>query len=355
MPFSTSATPITASGSSAEYTHTFKKHFGDRPVAFALSTRSYSPSSNTQHMGIGDGAASSCSNAAAAAASTCHTATERPNVDDETHNTLANLGWRIRSRVNQGYSRTSTSFDPFNSKGRAGAAGASTGGFVSEQDVLQSVGNTRRAWSRVSTAPSVHSNFDGLRGHPNRCFDDDRDLHSRAGSIGAAPMGTSKRSRRASESRSEDDDAELPAESTTATQETRRRIANLPKLSFSSSASSVSSHDDSIFDHSMHPSSRLSLSPGAGKAAAAARSLARAPSSFHPPFGTLPPPQSGFHPINVHVASTAGSASIPDETAMDMDMDDGDNDAILVHGKPIENRDGVAAYDFSSHFNRTDF
>ncbi|GAC97732.1 hypothetical protein PHSY_005319 [Pseudozyma hubeiensis SY62] len=289
----THSTPITASGSACSYTHQFKKHFGDRPVAFALSERSPSPSSRATRDPF---AASSSSTTSSIASSSTLATPAQAVVDAETHNTLANLGWRIRSRINQGYTRTSTSLDdPTNAKFGSGNGG----GFVSERDVLISVGNTRRGWSRVSTAPNVASNFDGLRvdTQPQQTIE--------------PRMEATKRSRRLSEGEEED----IVEETMDAYTVEARRIAGLPKLSFSSSTSSISSQS------SFFPPSPNHLAPS--------RSFVRSHSSKISPF-----------------TSATAERFADGRAEMDMDMD---SDA-LVTAKRLD-----VGYDFSSHFDSTDF
>ncbi|KAJ9475556.1 hypothetical protein PHBOTO_005641 [Pseudozyma hubeiensis] len=289
------STPITASGSACSYTHQFKKHFGDRPVAFALSERSPSPSSRAT---VDPFAASSSSTTSSiASSSTLPTATSVA-VDAETHNTLANLGWRIRSRINQGYTRTNTSLEDSTAK----ISGQNSAGFVSERDVLVSVGNTRRGWSRVSTAPNVASNFDGLRvdTQPQQTLE--------------PRMEAIKRSRRLSEG-----EEEIVEETMDASPAEGRRIARLPKLSFSSSTSSISSQS-SFFPPSPSSSNHLGL-PG--------RNFTRSHSSKISPFTEATPERF-------------------DDGArgeMDMDMD---SDALVTKRLDV-------GYDFSSHFDSTDF
>ncbi|SJX65552.1 uncharacterized protein SRS1_16179 [Sporisorium reilianum f. sp. reilianum] len=190
-------TPITASGSAAEYTHKFKKHFGDRPTAFALSASAHSTANSSEQ-----GSSSGTLLPAGAAA------VERGgDVDDETHTALANLGWRIRARVNQGYLRTASTANAF----------------ASERDILRNVTNTRRAWSRTATAPTIAGTFEELStGTP------------------AHPAPSAKRGRRLSDAQDADqEEQEMQVEP----QQHARRIAGLPKLSFSSSVSSTDSHD----------------------------------------------------------------------------------------------------------------
>lgn len=181
--------PITAGGSGTHYERTFKKHFGDRPTAFALSDH---PRASTSAQPLqGDTLAASTSTSGAKA-----------RVDDETHSKLQNLGYRIRARVNQGYNRTTTSLDPFGS---------------SERQILSNVTNTRRAWSRVQSAPAS-KDFDTLR------------LHSDTDTLGVTQGA--KRSR---------DDSDEEPEHTEGSLD--RRIAGMPALSFASTASSSSLAD----------------------------------------------------------------------------------------------------------------
>ncbi|CDU22515.1 uncharacterized protein SPSC_01145 [Sporisorium scitamineum] len=273
--------PITAGGISAEYTQKFKKHFGDRPVAFALSSSSSYPTHNSF------------------AASSSSSATEgRAGVDTETHNQLANLGWRIRSRVNQGYTRTSTCVDPFGGEG-----------FVSERDILRNVTNTRRGWSRVATAPTIASTFDELRTGTLGSVADDNEM---IGNSQPAIDAGVKRSRRLSESGQEEPQDTLPG------QGGQRRLAGLPKLSFSSSISSTSSQDACFPTFPTHLQTF-------------SRRFARHSSShslFNPP-----PIQS-------------------DVVEMDTDMAD---DVMRKVERAEAGAEAGEGYDFSSHFNRTDF
>lgn len=274
--------PITCGSVSDDYTHKFKKHFGDRPTSFALSPHSLSSSSSNH----------ACSSSpslvqpfASSSSLSCHHPSSTPSVeesfasssrcqagvDEETHTTLANLGWRIRSRVNQGYSRTTTSLD--------------VGGFVSESDVLRNVTNTRRGWSRVSTAPS------------GRTLDDLR-MAVEAETTAVDPTVTLEGmgKRRLSESDHEDHTAP-----TTEAEEGGRRIAGLPKLSFSSTSSG-----SSVFSTS--PSFSANANLGLAQTGRS-KSFVRTPSQRLPP------------------------------QAMDVDM----------------HTDADGPYDFSTHFNRTDF
>ncbi|KAF6767035.1 hypothetical protein PSEUBRA_002054 [Kalmanozyma brasiliensis GHG001] len=275
-------TPITAAGSSSNYTSAYKKHFGDRPVAFALSeSRPSSSSSSTSHHSVSgvDGFAS-CSHsqvsgldpfAAASSTSFACRSTEKQVgreevVDEGTRTQLANLGWRIRATVNQGYSRTST---------------CHTGsGFVSERDVLRNVTNSRRGWSRVATAPTTAPTFDGMRCPP-------------AADQAVLEGAVQKRSRRLSES---DQEEEHPMH-----EDGERRIKGLPKLSFSSSTSSATS--------------MLSTSPFAPEPTTLGLPAGRSKSFVRTHSERLPP--------------------LKQDTVMDEEMGD--------------------AYDFSSHFGRTDF
>ena len=302
MSFSSGAPhPITAGGAAAEYTHKFKKHFGDRPTAFALSSHPFSStsglassSSHNPSTVLDPFAASTSyhSRAAAHPAPAYHTQSSGAAqagltspasasasvgvgpgfVDSETHSQLANLGWRIRSRVNQGYTRSVTSHqDPFNT------------GFKTEREILSNVTNTRRGWSRTATAPTIAADFDGLRHNPpalNGC-------EKRMDTPACAP----KRARSTSDTDSDDEEQRQEEKG-------GRRTANMPKLSFSSSTSSTTS---SVFS-----------APGRG--------LNRAPSS------------TNAFPSTVIVDE--------DDKAMAMDTDE--------ETKPI-------AYDFSAHFNCTDF
>lgn len=170
--------------------------------------------------------------------------------------------------------------------------------------MLVSVGNTRRGWSRVSTAPNVASNFDGLR------FDtqSQQTIEPRVEAI--------KRSRRPSEGEEE----EIVEDTMDASPGEGRRIAGLPKLSFSSSTSSISSQS-SFFPPSPSSSNHLGL-PG--------RNFTRSLSSKISPFSSAAPEQF----------DDGGRGE------MDMDMD---SDA-LVTGKRLD-----VGYDFSSHFDSTDF
>lgn len=263
-------TPITAAGSSADYTSAFKKHFGDRPVAFALSESRASSSSSSSHShgGPADPFAASSSTSFAS-----RSVAREEVVDDATRTQLANLGWRIRATVNQGYTRTST---------------CNTGsGFVSERDVLRNVTNSRREWSRVATAPTTAPSFDELR-----CT---------AGADDAmAPPAVQKRTRRLSDS---DHEEGHPMQDGEEEGERERRIKGLPKLSFSSSTSSASS--------------MLSTSPYAAEPTTLGLPYAGRSKSFVRTHSThIPPPK--------------------DAPGMDVDMHE-------------------QAYDFSTHFGRTDF
>lgn len=269
-------TPITAAGSSADYTSAFKKHFGDRPVAFALSESrpSTSSSSHPSHGGPTDPFAASSSTSFAS-----RSVTREEGVDETTRTQLANLGWRIRATVNQGYSRTATT-----SPGSGSGSGL---GFVSERDVLRNVSNSRRGWSRVSTAPSA-ATFDGMR-----CIHGpDNDM-----STPPAPAAAlQKRARRLSDS----DHEEHPMQDAEEEEEAAERcIKGLPKLSFSSSTSSASS--------------MLSTSPYTAEPAIP---------------GLLPAGRSKSF-VRTH------STHIP-PSGIDVDMHE-------------------EAYDFSTHFGRTDF
>ncbi|TKY88148.1 hypothetical protein EX895_002858 [Sporisorium graminicola] len=287
--------PITAGGSSVEYTQKFKKHFGDRPTAFALSESRPSSSSSSSSASASSHLFGSREEHAmshpAASSSSSSSFVGQGEVDGETHAQLANLGWRIRSRINQGYLRTSTSHP----------ACAPQEGFLSERDILRNVTNTRRGWSRVSTAPTIASTFDELRtGTPRVPTPCD-----------AAPAAASREltgKRRLSESDSEDtvDMTDYGAQ---------RRIAGLPQLSFSSSVSSTSSHEPG-FPTSPH---RL----------------------HHPP----------LHPRTFSRShSSAHSSSHPSSMDMDTEMPDEVPTTAALGKAP-----GREAYDFSSHFNRTDF
>ena len=197
-------------------------------------------------------------------------------VDSETHSQLANLGWRIRARVNQGYTRSVTSqHDPFNT------------GFKTEREILSNVTNTRRGWSRTATAPTIAADFDGLRHNPPALNGCDKPMDT--------PACAPKRARSTSDT---DTDSDEEHEGERQEEGGGRRIANMPKLSFSSSTSSTTS---SVFS-----------APGRG--------LNRAPSS-----------------LNAFPTTT-----IVDESEMGMAMDTDEET------KPI-------AYDFSAHFNCTDF
>ena len=176
-----SNTPITAASNRTEHTQQYKKHFADRPTAFAHSARSASTSTGgcsslTSHddVGVGPG-----------------------GVDSETHTALANLGWKIRSRVNQGYTRSSTQMP--------------SDGFMTESDVLNRVSRSR-GWSRTSTAP-VGCNFDDLR------------------NASGNKVEVHKRRRR----------SQVEEQVVYMDEGEQRRIAPLPKLSFCSSISSTSS------------------------------------------------------------------------------------------------------------------
>ncbi|ETS65174.1 hypothetical protein PaG_00239 [Moesziomyces aphidis] len=184
--------PITAGGAGTDYERTFKKHFGDRPTAFALSEHARA-STSAQPLGEDAVCGSTNSNTVRAG-----------RVDEETHSKLQNLGYRIRARVNQGYNRTTTSLDPFGS---------------SEGQILSNVTNTRRAWSRVQSAPAS-KDFDTLKSLRSHT-----DTHN-------VTQGA-KRSR---------DDSDEEPERTESNFD--RRIAAMPALSFASTASSNSSLGD---------------------------------------------------------------------------------------------------------------
>lgn len=332
-----SSTPITAAGSAADYTHQFKKHFGDRPTAFAHSARSgphSSASSSTHpsyhHPSLDPSAASSTSSTSTTSTTSTATCNSQPHstliksdevrgalVDSETQNALANLGWRIRSRVNQGYSRASTSVDALH-RGD---------GFVSERDVLRNVTNSRRGWSRVSTAPWLASNFDELR-----CGQTCQQSDDEMGSIvdGSKTIDVvDKRTRRLSESDEEEEQVRKPQ-----VPPSERRIAGLPKLSFCSSVSSSSSHDGSFFSHSASRPNLLSLPA----TQTSARAFARSPSSSHSPFNIPPSSETTLVPLphNYNMHTDVAMDMVDESIAKDHDAD-------------------AMAYDFSSHFNSTDF
>lgn len=301
MTFST--TPITAAGSSAAYTQQYKKHFGDRPMAFALAEAR--PCSSLSSRSCGEPSAApdafATSSCATSSSSTVQEV-DQAGVDTETHTALANLGWRIRARVNQGYSRTSTSADPF---------GGQSEGWASERTILNNVTNTRRSWSRTRTAPAtMAASFDELR----------------TGNIVHPPRDAVKRGRRTSDAQEEESAEQAGAMEHGAMGQqdvdmgaaAQRRIAGLPKLSFSSSVSSTTSHDSGF------PASPTPLQTSRG--------FARSHSSSHSPFPT----------------QTNCSADVE----MDTDMPDA---AAAAAGGKVRSVGDDGGYDFSAHFNRTDF
>ncbi|SOV09725.1 uncharacterized protein UDID_07885 [Ustilago sp. UG-2017a] len=217
---SPSSIPITASGSQTTYTLALKKHFSHRPTAFALSphSSSISPSSSFTSSSLTSSsfASSSCSSKPTSSTS---------DIDEDTQNALANLGWKIRSSVNQGYSRSQTI--AFSNGGRGGVEGE----FRSEREVLREVVNGRREWSRVATAPSIGATFEDLRSRvagADVCMVDEIPF----GAVGG------KRGRRNSTSDTEETESHMP-ECDDMGQ--RRQIRGLPQLSFSSTTSSHSS------------------------------------------------------------------------------------------------------------------
>ncbi|SNX86684.1 uncharacterized protein MEPE_05393 [Melanopsichium pennsylvanicum] len=391
--------PITAGNAAADYTHKFKKHFGDRPTAFALSEQTSrassssslvsSPSSssptNTPHSisfaaqdtHTLDPFGGSFSNTTqCSAAQNCFTtiqsltAEEAANpgsVDSETHNTLANLGWRIRSRINKGYSRSTTSHDPFGGSNHQNGNNA----FRSERDILANVTNTRRGWSRIQTAPTLSADFDGLRklpqslAHSSLCESKttEMEVEMEVGSnINLNDGAIAKRSRSDDSSSDSDSDSEVADEinrhSSTntkkhhhhhhhrqqqqqqqATQEWREKriIKGMPKLSFSTSSSSSSTISGSFFTTS--PSSSSSLFESQGQRT---RSFDRTQSSAS---------QSRSH------FTTADGSPIDSSTTM-MVVDEEilcfDKTENNLRGKGQEVA-GMVSYDFSAHFNCTDF
>ncbi|SPO31228.1 uncharacterized protein UTRI_05967_B [Ustilago trichophora] len=346
-----SSHPITAGGAAAEYTHKFKKHFGDRPTSFALSGHSpnhRTPSSIPASL-VMDPFAASASNSSFSHSSSSSTASVpstpstsstiqqtftsastiplRPgNLDNETHNTLANLGYRIRARVNQGYTRSSSSTTPF--------VETQGGGFRSERDVLVNVTNTRRGWSRVSTAPTVCSSFDSLRGMTD-AMDTSMDPTMR-------PDIASKRERCFDSDTEDDEETQQPLETTSNPSQTTRRIAPMPKLSFTSSTSSSSSTSFSSSFSEMFPPERSTFlqpqpSPGSG----IGMGFSRSESSSTCPFSS---------------STTKPSTSAFFAPGQDVEMSPLINNSTNVSSivvNPTVGGDG--AYDFSAHFDRTDF
>ncbi|KAJ1574927.1 hypothetical protein NDA12_006434 [Ustilago hordei] len=240
---SPSSTPITASGSQRTYTLAVKKHFSHRPTAFALSPHfsSTSPSSSF--------ASSSFASSSFASSSCSSKPTPRTSdIDEDTQNALANLGWKIRSSVNQGYSRSqSIAFS-------IGGRGEVEGEFRSERDVLREVVNGRREWSRVATAPSIGATFEDLRSWVaggDVCMVDE---------IAFSVVG-GKRGRRDSTSDTQETQSHMP-ECDKMGQ--RRQIRGLPQLSFSSTTSchsSVSNLSAELGIRADFPTSQSSVSP----------------------------------------------------------------------------------------------
>ena len=325
---------MTTGGGAADYKHAYKKHFGDRPTAFALSPH----------------ASSSSAACTGFAASNTDVVASRGSVDTHTHNALQNLGWRIRSTVNQGYARSATSLDPFATSHHAQetAKVGDGGGFRSEREILANVANTRRGWSRVQTAPTTCMDFGALRAASTR------EVVTRTeADTGAAALA--KRSRRYSSSSSssstsnEEEEKRFTTTTTTTTTATLqdlaaatlardRRIAKLPtpKLSFSSSTSSTTSSSSSIFSAPL-----LSAATGADAHGGATRKFTRTPSSTLSPFDIQP------------ASDPAPSGS---QTEMDVDVDV-DMHLDPTPYAPVQKPAGAPGelYDFSAHFTRTDF
>lgn len=220
-------TPIT-SGSASDYTRTFKKHFGNRPTAFALSPHSHSHSPSTSSSSFSSQTLTSIS-----------AGEGRGGVDIDTQNALANLGWKIRSNVNQGYSRSTTTLSHNLCNGEVGSVG-----FRTEREVLSEVKNGRRGWSRVRTAPTMGFTFDDLRGE-DVVMD-----HTPAPAVEDETKGKRRRNSESESDETQTMQQELQREEEVEV-EGERRIKGLPQLSFSSSISSSSSHSSHF--HSLAP------------------------------------------------------------------------------------------------------
>ncbi|SPO30128.1 uncharacterized protein UTRI_05967 [Ustilago trichophora] len=374
-----SSHPITAGGAAAEYTHKFKKHFGDRPTSFALS--GHSATSRTSSSSSSSIPASLVMDPFAASASTSTPSFPRPpssssgsapstpstsstiqqtfapasattvgpsNLDNDKHNTLANLGYRIRARVNQGYLRTSSSSTvPF------GEAGAGGGGFRSERDVLANVTNTRRGWSRVSTAPSVCTTFDGLRGG-TEAMDTDMDTTSKV----VPPAEVAFKRGRSVDSDLEEEQEESPQSTQNTILDPTRRIAGMPKLSFTSSTSSSCSFSSSLSSEMCPPSSCTSGSSLQPKSfGVGGRSLSRSKSSSTSPFTSDPNIlEPNFSTATGKATGTGTRLFVPcEDEEMSSLVHSNNIDVNLFATEPATGTGGGCGYDFSTHFDRTDF
>ncbi|PWN52896.1 hypothetical protein IE53DRAFT_384643 [Violaceomyces palustris] len=130
-------------------TPAYKKHFGERPTSFALSSRPTSTSSSTpvDHQDV----LQETSNHPQSSSSS-----RRGNIDEETLNKLQNLGYRVRSNVNMGYTGRHTT--PSSFEARRGEAMEEWGelkeGASSKQGLMKPVSSWAPFTNKVSSSSS---------------------------------------------------------------------------------------------------------------------------------------------------------------------------------------------------------